>query len=882
MAFYKKYQLKDEKIEEILTNIYAIHDQDDVVEVRILKTPKGTVSGYYDDLSLIPDDIEPYVGKFDIYFTLNPVNPSLLARCCNRLQIYAKQTTADNDIAKLTNVLIDFDPLRAAGISSTKAEKSAAWNLLKSARNYLTELGFPQPIICDSGNGYHLIYNVEFDNDPSNVDLIKRFLAALDFQFSNEQAEVDRTTYNPSRIVKLYGTLACKGDDLEERPHRWSKIIEFPKNLELVDRGLFEAVAAQMPKTEDIKKDKKKSGNKDFNLDAWLTKHGISVDFQAPFHDKGTKYILKTCPWNKDHTDRSAYIIRFENGAIAAGCHHNGCSEQNWSTLKQLFEGVEKDCEGDVEGNQADIIIKLVKDCQYFRSDLDEPYVAVMINEHFEVMYVKSQLFRMYVLKKYFDETGLAPNGEAMTQALKVLEMMALFSENKRQLQRRIAMYGDDYFFDLCDPEWRAVKITAKGSYIEDQPPILFTRKKNMNLQIEPDFSVKPKKLTELVKKHFRFKSSEDCVLFTVYLVSCFLPQIAHVILVLYGEKGSAKSTTMRMVKRLVDPAMHDLLAMPTSKADLAILLANTYLPAFDNIDSLSAEKSDLLCMAATGGAFTKRTLYTDSDETILRFQRCVALNGINVVTSRPDLLDRSIVLELERISKSERKTEKNIWCDFEADIPAFLGAIFNSLSAAISIREGVKLEQVGRMADFTYWGFAIAEVLEIGGDAFLASYLNNQERANQEALTSNPVAAAVMAFMRDKNMWTSCVTALLKELEEVAESEHINTRVKTWPHDPFVLSRRLKEVKSNLEEIGIFYDIRHAGDYKKITIENHNVQKIAVQTTGVDDFDQIDRNHTQYISSVAAEQASDCHYGLQKGGFRTPNLHSKKKKGAK
>ena len=95
-----------------------------MVEVRILNTPKGTVSGYYDDFSQIPDDIAPYVGKSDIYFTLNPVNSALLARCSNRLKEYAKQTTGDDHIIRITNVLIDFDPRRPAGISSTKEENS--------------------------------------------------------------------------------------------------------------------------------------------------------------------------------------------------------------------------------------------------------------------------------------------------------------------------------------------------------------------------------------------------------------------------------------------------------------------------------------------------------------------------------------------------------------------------------------------------------------------------------------------------------------------------------------------------------------------------------------------------------------------------------------
>ena len=668
-----------------------------------------------------------------------------------------------------------------------------------------------------------MIYAVDLENNAENINLLKNFLAALDFLFSNDRAEIDRTTSNPARIVKLYGTMACKGDQTEDRPHRWSKIIKVPDQIELVDRNFFEAVAAQLPKVDEGTK-KKRIGNK-IDLDDWLNKNGITVAVKSPFHNEGTKFILEECPWNAEHTDRSAYIIQFNNGALAAGCHHNGCSGQNWSTLRNLYNETDLIIdESDEKETQTEKIIRLAENFNFFQNDLEEPYAAVMIDNHRVIMYVRSRFFKLHLTRLFFNETGTAPKKDSFSQALSVLEMKALVSGKQYRLHQRIAQKGKIFYYDLCDKEWRAVKISAKDCTIVTKPPILFDRKKNMQEQAEPDLAIMPKRLLKFVKNHFRFKNKNDRFLFTVYLVSSFIPEIAHPLLILFGEKGSAKSTMMRMFKRLVDPASQDLLSMPTSRQDLAILLANNYLPAFDNLDSISVEKSDMLCQAVTGGAFTKRKLYTDSEEIILRFKRCIVLNGINVVATRPDLLDRSIVLEVERIQKTERKTEDEIWQLFEVDIPLILGAIFNTISEAIILRKNVQLDEVGRMTDFTFWGYAIAEVLGIGGDSFINAYLNNQERANEEALNSNPVAAAVIEFMKEQNKWSWSVTELLNELDCVASLEHINTIVKTWPKDPSVLSRRLKEVKSNLEGIGIFFDIRHAGNFKEATIENRNV----------------------------------------------------------
>lgn len=396
-----------------------------------------------------------------------------------------------------------------------------------------------------------------------------------------------------------------------------------------------------------------------------------------------------------------------------------------------------------------------------------------------------------------------------------------------RKLERRAAYHEGSYYYDLGD-EQGAIKLNADHHEVLSSPPAIFKRGNNMREQQMPDFKAEPSVLIDLIKKHFRFKKVSDAILMAVYLVAAFIGNIPHVILVLHGEKGSAKSTSMRMLKAIIDPAAQDLLTMPQSKKDLIITLSQNYFSCFDNLDSLSAEKSDTLCLASTGGAISSRTLYSDDEETILEFKVLVAINGINVVATRPDLLDRAIVVELDRIPKSDRKTEKEIWDDFNKDVPSFLGSILNTLKIAISKREGIELDEVGRMADFTYWGYAIAEAMGLEGEAFVTAYLSNQSSANEEAVESHPVAASVVAFMSENETWSGSVSELLNQLQLTALRKHINTRVKVWPKSPSSLSRRLKEVKSNLEETGITYSIDPTNKFKKITLKNGNDFKVS------------------------------------------------------
>lgn len=468
---------------------------------------------------------------------------------------------------------------------------------------------------------------------------------------------------------------------------------------------------------------------------------------------------------------------------------------------------------------QAEALIDLCNDIECFRNEMDEPCAGIKINGHTEIMKMQSRRFKLYLHKLYYDAFMKPPNADSVQQALGHLESKAMFEGVGHKLARRVGELNDAYYYDLANDNWEAVRIDKEGFRVLSQPPLLFFRTKNMRDQAVPD----PTGSLDLVKKHFRFRSEDDLILFSVYLVSCFIPNIPHPLLVLAGEKGAAKSTSLRMLRAIVDPAKSDLTALPTSRDDLVISLANNYMPCFDNLDTLSAEKSDLLCMACTGGSFSKRTLYTNDDETIINFQRCVALNGTNVVVTRSDLMDRSIVLQVSRISPAERKDEKQVWRDFNRDLPKMLGGCLNTLSKAISIRPSVKIANLPRMADFAKWGFAIAEAAGIGGERFLEAYSRNQMRSNEEILSSHPVALTLIRFMRNKRIWQGDWTTLLEKLEKVAEKMNIRVHQKSWPAAPHALSRRMNDLKSNLEQAGIFFDTRK-NDTKILTLTNVNV----------------------------------------------------------
>jgi hypothetical protein len=307
-----------------------------VAELRILHTGRtGTVSGYYDDAQAAAQ----WSGRVPgVYVTLNPCTPTLLARSANRLTTRARHTTSDADIVQRCWLSIDFDPARPAGISATDSEHDAALQRAQMCCAWLTQRGWPASLTADSGNGGHLLYAVDLPNDNDSRDLLKRCLEAVALYHSDDVVHIDLTPFNAARIWKVYGTMACKGDNLPERPHRLARLLDVPTTRECVTRQQLEDLAALVPALPPSAPHRRYTQAAPFDLGQWIVAHGLPVVAEGLWHQNGYRWILNPCPWNSAHTNRSAFIVRFTNGTIAAGCHHNGCTGNNWHALRDLYE----------------------------------------------------------------------------------------------------------------------------------------------------------------------------------------------------------------------------------------------------------------------------------------------------------------------------------------------------------------------------------------------------------------------------------------------------------------------------------------------------------------------------------------------------------------
>ncbi len=323
----------------------------DVHEIRIPHPRRGgprrlyrAQAGYFDRAETAGLAVRGIGGgdAAGVYVTLNPVLPTLLARSDNVLRD-ADTTAGDKDIARRTNLLIDCDPVRhPADVSATDEEMALAVERRDLVIAYLRDLGWPEPVaVAMSGNGGSAIYRVELANDDDATALVKRVLAALDHLFSDERVIVDASNFNASRLTKLVGTVAAKGDDFQGRPgvpaRPWrSSTATYPEAAGVVTREQLAALAALAPVDEPERRPLdagwRGAAQRTWTVEQLLELNSLTARRKQQAY--ATVWQLERCPTSSEHTS-GAILFEMLNGAVGYRCLHNSCSNWNWQRLRE-------------------------------------------------------------------------------------------------------------------------------------------------------------------------------------------------------------------------------------------------------------------------------------------------------------------------------------------------------------------------------------------------------------------------------------------------------------------------------------------------------------------------------------------------------------------
>lgn len=378
-------------------------------------------------------------------------------------------------------------------------------------------------------------------------------------------------------------------------------------------------------------------------------------------------------------------------------------------------------------------LVEMTQECYELGcTDDDEPFGASKSQPHVAMLLRGGRAgLRADVAARFFSETGNAASGQALSDAVSILEGLAARQQPER-LYLRVASTHGSVYIDTGRLDGQVIQIAAGGWSLIPSAPVRFLRTK---LTGEMDIPAGKPNLN-LLWNFVNVAEEDRPVLLAVLVAALLQSDSPHPILALFAEQGSAKSTTTRMIVDLIDPSPVPLRQAPRDAESWVTAAAGSWVVALDNLSGISAWLSDSLGRAVTGDGSVKRALYTDAGLSIVSFRRCVILNGIDVGAVRPDLGERLAVVDLKRIDLRSRRTEAQISQGWSNARPQILGGLLNLAAAVHNQNSRVPLSFMPRMADFAQLLAAVDSQLGTSG---LARYMARANQLCEDSLQADP-----------------------------------------------------------------------------------------------------------------------------------------------
>jgi hypothetical protein len=445
--------------------------------------------------------------------------------------------------------------------------------------------------------------------------------------------------------------------------------------------------------------------------------------------------------------------------------------------------------------------------------DDDRAYVLFEVDDHVETVRVHSKPFRSFLSRLFYDATGKVPGGQALQDAIAVITGEAIYIGEERKTYVRVAGNSDEIWIDLGRPDWKLVHITPGDWEVvpADGVNVVFRRSRGMGTLPLPavggDFN--------LFRNHANIGSDEDWLLFKGFILSMFSPRGPYPVLVLGGEQGSAKSTTAKRIRSVIDPNTAPNRSLPRSVHDLVIAAAASWVVSYDQISQIRGWLSDAICSLSTGGGLSTRELFSDEDEIIFNVMRPTILNGLGDLVERSDLLDRALWVTLPRISDDSRVTTRQLDKAFERDLPNILGGACDLVSYGLDNIDSIDLPALPRMADFCVWAMAC---LGPEGDRFYSAYIENSRTKTNMSIEASPVAGQILEFTE---VFSGTASELLDRINNNA-SESVRNR-KDWPKTASALSSAITRIMPDLRAQGLAVERRIVNGRRIIDLGGFN-----------------------------------------------------------
>lgn len=400
---------------------------------------------------------------------------------------------------------------------------------------------------------------------------------------------------------------------------------------------------------------------------------------------------------------------------------------------------------------------------------------------------------------------------QSLESTIKTLEGLALFNNNVHETYTRVAKVGNTIYYDIGDNS-HVVNISTAGWSVEQNAPVYFRRYSHQIPQVLPERGGDISNLTRYIHIDNRIHK----ILLLSYLPVCLVSDIDRPLLLMHGPQGAGKSTALEFVRSLIDPSRLPLLQPPRDVTEMVQQANKHYAYFLDNVSFIKQDVSDTFCRFVTGSAFSKRALYTDDDDFLYEFKRVTGFTSIAQVANNSDLLDRSLIIQLELIDQPMRKSDELLNNEFNSEKPKLLGSLFDATVGMLNKVNNITLDQLPRMADYYRYAASASQHLGFGTSGYVNAYSVNITYQNRESIENSPIIQCILIFMKTNRTYTGRSTALYLQLKNIATNFDM---INGFPKGATWLWRKIQQCKATLKAIGIDADNGRDTNSRYITL---------------------------------------------------------------
>jgi len=466
------------------------------------------------------------------------------------------------------------------------------------------------------------------------------------------------------------------------------------------------------------------------------------------------------------------------------------------------------------------------KGLEAFHDEGGRPYMTVDTSKGRRTFAVRSGMAKEFLRRAAWRKWKEPLSKYKMEEATEALAAMARFDGPEKEVFLRVGHADGKVYLDLANDNGAVIEIDGEGWRVAESSPVPFLKTNSMKPLPQPERGGSLDELRPIINASEEANWIQMCG----FLLAQFMPDGTMPILAIQGPQGSAKSSTAKRLRAVLDPSASNARAAPRNRKDVMVAAKNNFLLSYDNISGgVRGSISDVFCTLCSGGSMAGRALYTDDDEATITARRSTILNGIEELTPRGDLSERSLTVRLQRV---EFVPETDLDRRFRDAHPRILGALLDAASTAIKrlpeVRADRSRKQI-RLMDMADWIRAGEPALPFAEGSFLKALEEEQAKQRIDMMEGNVLAEALRLLadeLEPGESFTDYATetrdhlaGLIENYSQQIDSKSLDIEDDTFPGNARALSQYLNRDGKDYElvtDLSIEQLGRHGSERKR------------------------------------------------------------------